>query len=264
LGACVTAFSMNAGVDAVTATVLGTLAGAAAGYLTGFLSTAARVPQVIAGILVWTSSYSACLVLMGKPNDTVTADQTLFAGLTILNHLFKPNTVGSLIVEPLVLFVFCYTTKKIIDLYLKSEAGIAMRAVGDNPAMASAHGVNANRAIRRGLALANGLVGFSGALFCQRERFADVNMGFGMLIVGLAAVFVGDAFDAWFGKGLHIARSTAFVFAGALVHRIAMASAFEFGLPSQWHNALTAGIVLVVLMVPSIRNKITRLLVRGA
>ena len=200
------------------------------------------------------ASYSVCLVALQSPNVAVESARTVFASLDRLQNRVGSMTIGGMLMYPVVFFTVLALTKLLLDRFLLSERGIELRAAGSNPEMAVSQCVNPDAAIRWGLSLSNCLVGLCGALFAQKERFADVNMGFGMLIVGLASVFIGQAMEHRLGAG--IAAATLAVIFGSLAHRFSVAFAYEVGLPTQYFNAFTAVVVLGAVCLPNVRESV--------
>jgi putative tryptophan/tyrosine transport system permease protein len=261
LGASVAVTAIQFGVTPVLATIAGVFAGAAAGYVTALLSTRLRVHPVVAGILVSTACFSVCLAVMGAPNLSVSGDVTVFA---IVEHWQTAlSSDARLFLHPLAILIVLLIVKVALDVYLRSEAGMALRAAGSNPTMASGQAVDPGRATRGGLALANGLVGLSGALFAQSEHFADVNIGFGMLVVGLASVFIGEAMESRVFRSNAIAVATTAVIVGALVHRFSIAGVYELGLPTAYFNLFTSLLVLAALLAPGARERLGAMLRRA-
>jgi putative tryptophan/tyrosine transport system permease protein len=219
------------------------------------------VPPVVAGILTMSASYSACLLALRSPNLAVDSSATVFAPLDRFQERVGPMTFAGMAIYPLFFLLLLMAAKGLLDRYLVSERGIELRAAGSNVLMASSHGVNPDSAARRGLALANSLVGLSGALFAQKERFADVNMGFGILVVGLASVFIGQTVEMRLGS--RVAAASLAVIFGALAHRFSVAIAYEVGLRTEYFNAFTSVIVLAAVCMPNVRLGVCRLLRRA-
>lgn len=255
LGACITVAAIRFGVQPIAATAAGVVTGAAAGYTTGILSTCLRIPPVVAGILVATGCYSVCLLTLHAPNVTVDGGATIFGAIERFRDGLSPGFVAQA-TYPVLFLVLLVLAKVGLDVFLRSERGMALRAAGSNPAMASAQGINPDAATRAGLMIANGIIALSGSLFAQSEHFADVNMGFGMLVVGLASVFIGEAIEGKVLRTTAIGAATTAVVLGSLVHRFAIAAAYEIGLPTDYFSLFTSLLVLFALLVPSIRQQL--------
>ena len=250
LGAAVSASMIVAGMDPLLATFIAILAGMVAGYVTGVLHTRLGVKDLLAGILVMTALYSVNLHIMGKSNVSLLDVRTLVGDV----HRVIPASVmwsddASL---GLLFLVIVIVLGGILAWYLRTDFGMAMRAVGDNPAMITAQGVDRRRMIELGLALANGLVAFSGALIAQHQGFADVAMGVGTLVAGMAAVIMGETL-LFNRRGLGV--TITMVAAGAILFRGMVALALRMGLNPIDLKLATAAFVLAALALPKLRYK---------
>ena len=243
LGAAVAAALILGGVHPVLATLAAFVAGMAAGYLTGVLHTRFGVTELLTGILVMTGLYSVNLRVMGRSNLSM-LDQPSVA--TTLHELL-PMTAGwnADLTFGLIFGVMMVVLGLVLVWYLRTDFGLAMRAVGDNPAMITAQGVDRRRMVELGLALANGLVAFSGALIAQYQVFADVGMGVGTLVGGMAAVILGETLKPkrW-GLGATILMAAL----GALAFRALIAVALRIGLNPVDLKLATAVFVLAALL----------------
>jgi putative ABC transport system permease protein len=252
LGAAVTAALIVAGVDPFAATAAAILAGAAAGLVTAFLNLRFGILHLLASILTMIALYSINLRIMGRPNVAILNEPTVlspFQALGLANMHVKPLFAGVVIVAAGVL----------LARFLLSDYGLAMRATGANPRMARAQGVNTTRTTYVGMAISNALVAFAGALFAQINGFADVTMGTGTIVVGLAAVIVGEAI---FGSRSVIVWIVGCI-AGSIIYRIAVALALNagfLGLNASDLNLVTAVLVAVALILPGARNPLRSLL----
>ena len=252
LGGAVAAALIVAGVDPFVATAAAIVAGAAAGALTAWLNVRLRIMQLLASILVMIALYSINLRIMGKPNVALINDPTVFT-------LFDFGGLPEYMLKPLVLLVIVIVAKLLIDLFFASETGLAMRATGGNPRMARAQGISTDRQTIVGLALSNALVALGGALFVQSQGGADISMGIGTIVIGLAAVIIGETLLP--ARSLVI--TTAACIVGALLYRffIALALNSDFiGLQAQDLNLVTALLVAFALLVPAYKRKFSKLL----
>jgi putative ABC transport system permease protein len=252
LGGAVAAAMIVAGVDPFAATAAAIAAGAAAGALTAWLNVRLRIMQLLASILVMIALYSINLRIMGKPNVALINDPTVFT-------LFDFGGLPEYMLKPLVLLVIVIVAKILIDLFFASQTGLAMRATGSNPRMARAQGISTDRQTIVGLALSNALVALGGALFVQTQGGADISMGIGTIVIGLAAVIIGETLLP--ARSLVI--TTAAVIIGALLYRffIALALNSDFiGLQAQDLNLVTALLVAFALLVPAYKRKLGKLL----
>jgi putative ABC transport system permease protein len=250
LGASVTAALIVSGTDPLIATLAAIVAGMLAGYVTGLLHTRLGVKDLLAGILVMTALYSVNLHVMGRSNISLLDKATVVKDV----HRMLPASVTWPDNFSLG-FLFAIITivlGTLVTLYLRTDFGMAMRAVGDNPAMITAQGVDKRRMIELGLALANGLVAFSGALMAQQQGFADVGMGVGTLVAGMAAVIMGETL---LRKKRGIGRTVVVVAIGAILFRSLVALALRVGLNPIDLKLATAAFVLAALALPRFVGK---------
>lgn len=252
LGGAVAAALIVAGINPFVATAAAIAAGAAAGTLTAWLNVRLRIMQLLASILVMIALYSINLRVMGKPNVALINDATVFS---VLDFGGMPDYV----LKPLVLLVIVIAAKVLLDLFFASETGLAMRATGGNPRMARAQGISTDRQTIVGLGLSNALVALAGALFVQSQGGADISMGIGTIVIGLAAVIIGETILP--ARSLVI--TTAACIVGALLYRffIALALNSDFiGLQAQDLNLVTALLVAFALLVPAYKRRLGKLL----
>ncbi len=253
LGGAIAATLMIQGIDPIVATVVATLVGAIAGLCTATLNVRFKILNLLASILTMIALYSINLRIMGKANIALLDKPTIFKAFnTLIQSLPEPiPTFGSAILLGLIALV----AKLLLDTFLKSQLGLAMRATGANPAMAKAQGISNGALILLGMAMANGFAALGGALFAQLNGFADVGMGIGTIIFGLAAVIVGEAlFDR-----LNITQATWGAILGSILYRLVVAIALSLdilGLQAQDLNLITAILVAIALILP---NRIAKL-----
>lgn len=259
-GAAVAAISIISGVSPVLATILGALAGFLAGCITGILHTKGKINNLLSGILMMIALYSINLRIMQSPQVSLLNEASIKAQITsiwektgidnLLNNILAmlglerfPSTWGIAIVMLLLIFII----KFVADYFLKTETGLALRATGDNQRMIRSFSANTDILIILGIGISNGLVALSGALIAQHGGFADVGMGIGMIISGLASVIIGEAL---FGVKT-VARATLAVVLGAIVYRIVVTLALrvEF-LDTGDMKLITALLVVVALIAP--------------
>ena len=255
LGAAVTAALIVAGADPYLATGVAMLAGAAAGMVTAFLNLRFRILHLLASILTMIALYSINLRIMGRPNLALITEPTVlspFEGLGLPGFYLKP----------LFALVVLLVAGGLLARFLASDYGLGLRATGANPRMARAQGVATGRSTYFGMALSNAMVALGGALFAQMNGFADITMGTGTIVVGLAAVIVGEV----------VLRSRLIVIAvvacvlGSVLYRIAIALALNadaLGLQSSDLNLVTAILVAVALILPGARNPIKALFAKA-
>jgi putative ABC transport system permease protein len=248
LGGAMAATLIVKGVPPLLATALAIVAGGLAGLCTAWLHVYLKILNLLASILTMIALYSINLRIMGQPNVSLLGQDTLLTPLQLwLNHL--PSWVGT----PVIILAIVVVAKMAIDWFLHTEVGLAMRATGANADMARAQGIPTDWMILLGMALSNGLVALAGALFAQTNGFADVTMGVGTIVFGLAAVIVGETLL----PGLSVSRATLSAIIGSVLYRVVVAIALNtklFGLQSQDLNLVTAVLVALALMLPQSRR----------
>jgi putative ABC transport system permease protein len=252
LGGAVAAALIVGGADPFVATAAAVAAGALAGYVTAWLNVHLRIMQLLASILVMIALYSINLRVMGKPNVALIDEPTVFT-------LAAFGDLPDYWLKPLVVLGVVVVAKVLLDLFFASDAGMAMRATGGNPRMARAQGISTDRQTLIGLALSNALVAFAGALFVQTQGGADISMGVGTIVIGLAAVIIGETLLP--ARRLFV--TTLAVILGAVLYRFFIAAALNadfMGLKAQDLNLVTAVLVAVALLVPTYKRKLAALL----
>ncbi|NSX12696.1 ABC transporter permease [Cupriavidus taiwanensis] len=248
LGGAVAATLIAAGQDPFLATVVAIAAGALAGWITGWLNVRLKIMDLLASILMMIALYSINLRVMGRPNVPLITEPTLF---TVL----QPEWLPDYVLRPLVLFVVVVVAKVGLDWFFSSQLGLAMRATGANPRMARAQGIATGRATLAGMALSNALVALAGALFAQTQGGSDISMGIGTIVIGLAAVIIGETIL----PARRLIWTTLAVVLGAILYRffIALALNSDFiGLKAQDLNLVTAALVTIALVLPATRKKL--------
>ena len=230
LGAAVAAASIVKGVNPVLALILAMAAGAAAGFITGMIHVKLRVTNLLAGIIVMTGLYSINLRIMGKSNIP------LFS----VKHLFNGN-ISAIVVVGIILLI----VKLGIDFLLKTKFGFALKALGDNESLIISLGLNEKTLKIYGLMLANSLVALSGAVLAQYQGFADVGMGTGTIITGLASIIIGDAL---FGKKKAIKISMMVIF-GTIIYRTIIALSLKVGMNASDLKLITSALVVIIIFL---------------
>ena len=254
LGGAVAAALIVAGWNPFAATAVAIAAGALSGALTAWLNVHLRIMQLLASILVMIALYSVNLRVMGKPNVALISEPTVFSLVAI-------DGLPEYWLKPLVLLVIVLAAKVLLDWFLASEAGLAMRVTGGNPRMARAQGISTDRQTLAGLALSNALVALAGALFVQTQGGADISMGVGTIVIGLAAVIIGETLL----PARSLVLTTLACVLGAVLYRFFIAAALNtdfMGLKAQDLNLVTAVLVALALLVPGSKRKLAGLLPR--
>jgi len=240
---------IHGGIDPFSVLLLAFAAGAVAGLVTGILNTRFGITNLLAGVLTMIMLYSINLRIMGRPNLSLlripTAMRVIDSAWSSLGPLAILAFIG----------VLTLGVKLLLDVFLRTELGFALRATGDSEAMITAQGVNTNSMKLLGLALSNGLVALSGALVAQYGGFADVGMGIGTIVTGLAAVIVGGTLI----RSSRVGWMTTSVLVGSLIYRIAVALALRYGhvvgfQPSDL-KLITAILVVLALVIPRLREQ---------
>jgi len=232
---------------------LSILAGALAGLLTGVLHTRLKIAPLLAGILTMICLYSINLRIMGRPNISLSPYLGHKTVISILKGINLP--LENIYFIPLAFLVVVVALKLLLDLFLHTELGLAVRTTGDNEQMSRADGINTDTTKIIGLSLSNGMVALSGALFAQYQGFADISMGIGMIIAGLASVIIGEALI----RGRTVGMITFEVVIGAIAYRLAIAAAlkwgYNFGFKPTDLKLLTGLLVILILSFPILKTK---------
>ncbi|MBV1779626.1 ABC transporter permease [Paeniglutamicibacter sp. ABSL32-1] len=238
-GAAVASISIINGVNPFLATAFAFFIGAAAGVITGLLHTKGKIDGLLAGILTMIALYSINLRIMGKAN------LPLLGETTVLTFLRENRLLGTWVSVGL-MFLGCLVAVAVIVWFLRTDVGLAMRATGDNEEMIRSLGVNTDNQKILGLALSNGLVGISGAVIAQFQGFADIGMGIGVILIGLASVIVGQAI---FGQKFIWIAALAVVF-GSVAYRLVIQLSLQAGLEVNDMKLISAVLVVIALLLP--------------
>ncbi len=263
-GAAITATLLVHHVDPLLATAAGFGGGALAGMATGILHTKFNIHSLLAGILVMTALYSINLHIMGKSNIPLLSETTLASyaehlGTGVMQGAANLDVfgweVGTRDAAVLILiFLVTAVVGGILYVFFRTNLGTAMRATGDNAQMIRALGVNVGNMTIMGLALANGLIALAGALLAQYQGFADVQMGIGMVVWGLASVIIGEALIGTQTLGLTITGAVM----GSVLFRLLVAIALRAGLDPNDLKLITALFVFGALVLPNVLNSLKK------
>jgi len=242
LGGCICAlFVVDKGMDPLLALVLSTLAGMTAGAVTGILHTLFDIPAILAGILTQIGLWSINLRVMGKSNTPLLKVDTIFS--KIVNMLGIKQSAVSLVIGILIavlIIVFLYW-------FFGTELGSALRATGNNENMIRALGVNTKFTKLLALTISNGLVGLSGGLVCQSQKYADIGMGTGAIVIGLAAIVIGDVL---LGRLKSFGSKLTSAVVGSVVYFLIRAIVLQLGMDANDMKLLSAIIVALALCIP--------------
>ncbi|ELS0751124.1 ABC transporter permease [Vibrio vulnificus] len=245
MGAAVAATAIAAGVNPWLATGMAILAGAMTGWVTAFLAVRCGILHLLASILTMIAAFSINIRIMGRPNLALLGEETI---LTPFESLGDP-----MFIRPLVVGILVLISSWLVVRLLNSDFGLGLRATGVNARMVRAQGGSTSFYTYFGLALSNGFVGFAGALFAQTNSFADVTSGVGTIVVGLAAVILGQTLI----PGRKIWVAVVAVIVGSVLYRLAVAFALSsgmFGLQASDLNLVTAVLVAIALIAPKLKG----------
>ena len=252
LGGAVSAILISNGMNPFITLIFSFLAGSLAGLATGILNTKLQIPGILAGILSMIALYSINIRVMGgRPNIPLLGMAT---SLTIIQNILSLSKVMS---DLLVGFVFSLFIVFIMYWFFGTEMGCAIRATGNNEKMIRALGVDTNIMKTIGLMISNALVSLSGALVTQSQGYADVGMGNGTIVVGLASVIIGEVI---FGNRFNFLYKLFSIVMGSIIYRIIIAIVLQLGLKATDLKLLTAIIVAIALSVPVLNKKATKIL----
>ena len=236
LGAAISAKLLTLGVNPYLTLLVALISGAAAGAITGLIHVKLKVKDLLAGILVMTALYSINLRVMGKSNIPLFEEDNIF------------NTEYSMMITIVVLILI---SKFLLDYLLKTKFGFALKALGDNENLIVSLGLNEEKYKIYGLMIANSFVAFSGAVLAQYQGFADVGMGTGIIVIGLASIIIGDTL---FGKRRRLAGTT-IVIIGSILYRGVIAVTLSMGMDASDLKLITSVIVIVILWIQKQKNK---------
>ena len=236
LGAAISAKLLTLGVNPYLTLLVALIAGAAAGAITGLIHVKLKVKDLLAGILVMTALYSVNLRVMGKSNIPLFEEDNIF------------NTEYSMMITIVVLILI---SKFLLDYLLKTKFGFALKALGDNENLIVSLGLNEEKYKIYGLMIANAFVAFSGAVLAQYQGFADVGMGTGIIVIGLASIIIGDTL---FGKRRRLAGTT-IVIIGSILYRGVIAVTLSIGMDASDLKLITSIIVIVILWIQKQKDK---------
>ncbi|WP_336039358.1 ABC transporter permease [Fusobacterium polymorphum] len=236
LGAAISAKLLTLGVNPYLTLLVALVAGAVAGAVTGLIHVKLKVKDLLAGILVMTALYSVNLRVMGKSNIPLFEEDNIF------------NTEYSMMITIVVLILI---SKFLLDYLLKTKFGFALKALGDNENLIVSLGLNEEKYKIYGLMIANAFVAFSGAVLAQYQGFADVGMGTGIIVIGLASIIIGDTL---FGKRRRLAGTT-IVIIGSILYRGVIAVTLSMGMDASDLKLITSVIVIVILLIQKQKDK---------
>ncbi|UQS84403.1 ABC transporter permease [Apilactobacillus apisilvae] len=244
MGAATAVTAIAHGYSPIIATIMAFLVGCLAGLVTGLLYTKAKIPVLLAGILVMTASYSIDLRIMGKPNQSLLGLPTLLNGhfFQSLPPYFDSVALG-LIIIVIVTIVLVY--------FLQTDLGQAFIATGDNENMAESLGINTDNMKIMGVSVSNGLIALGGALVAQNNGYSDVNMGIGIIVVALASIIIGEVV---FGDLTMVQRLIA-VTIGSIIYRLVLLLVLQLGFNATDLNLISSVLLAIFMGVPALEKK---------
>lgn len=248
LGAAVTALMLSNEMNPLLALFASTAAGALAGIVTGLIHVKCKVRDLLSGIIMMTALYTLNLRLVGgSANVPLFNNQSVFDN-DFINQLF-PEALSAY-KTVIIIFVIMMIAKVLLDLYMKTKSGYLLRAVGDNPTIVTSLAKDSGFVKIVGLAISNGLVSLAGSVMCQQQRFFEISMGTGTIVIGLASVIIGTNVF----KG-NLLKATTAVVIGSVLYKACVAIAIEVGLPATDLKLITAVLFLIILIISMDRKK---------
>lgn len=244
LGGAICASLIVAGISPILATLIAAFCGMLAGMVSGLLHTKLKIPALLTGILTMTGLYSINLRIMGKANITLLGKETVMRTVQSYGLTSRMAVLGvGLIASLLVIFL--------LYLFFNTEIGLAIRSTGDNEAMSEANGIHTNTMKIIGYMLSNGLIALSGALIAQNNSYADIGMGIGTIVIGLASVIIGEVLF----HQLSFAKRLLTIVIGSIVYRLIIDLVLQLGIDPQDIKLFSALILAIALSTPLIRKK---------
>ena len=255
-GGAVAVILIRAGMNPWLALIFAFLAGMAAGFVTGMLHTALGIPGILASILTQIALYSINLNILGSSNQAVSVDK--YSLVVSLRYISDSTATKIRMFATCILF--CVVLVAILYWYFGTEQGHAIRATGCNQQMARAQGINTDFHTVLALMISNGLVGLSGGLYAQYQGAADVNMGRGAIVIGLAAVIIGDVLFGKIcaGKKIAFAYTLLSVIAGAILYYLVLSVVLWLKFPSDDLKLFSAIVVAIFLSIPYLKAKYSK------
>lgn len=248
LGAALTCALITAGCNPFLTILISFAAGAFIGVLTGLIHVKLRVRDLLSGIIMMTALYTVNLQIAGRANLPIYNYNTIFDN-PVINAIF-PEAMGRFRTVIMIL-VITVITKLLLDWYMSTKSGFLLRAVGDNDTIVTSLGVDKGLVKIIGLSIANGLVSMSGCIYAQQQRFFDISMGTGTMVIGLASVIIGTSLF----KNVTFLRVTTSVVIGSVIYKACVAIALSMGFPSNYLKMITAVLFLIILVFSMDRKK---------
>ena len=247
-GAAITAVLLTGGMNPYLSLVISFAAGMVIGALTGIIHVKFKVRDLLSGIIMMTALYSINLRIAGKANVPLFTQQTVFDN-SIVNAVFPESLAPYQTV--IVAFVLALIAKLLLDAYMKTKSGFLLRAVGNNETLVTSLAKDIGLVKIVGLAIANGLIAMSGSIMCQQQRFFDISMGTGTVVIGVANVIIGTNVF----KNVSFVKATTAVIFGSVVYKGCVAFAISRGMSATDMKFITAFLFLIILIITMDRKK---------
>ncbi|ESV54396.1 ABC transporter permease [Streptococcus agalactiae LMG 14747] len=245
MGAAVTSVAILVGWHPILATLAGLAGGMLVGLVAGFLHTKMKIPPLLTGIITLTGLYSTNLLVMGRSNVSLSMQPTL---VTMFQDLGLDKTMAVIVIG----LIFIGLVILSLMLFLNTQLGLSLRATGDNIHMGQANGINVNQMKVLGYMIGNGLIALSGALLAQNNGYADLNMGVGTIIIGLASVILAEVII----KHLSLGKRLASIVMGSVIYRLIIVVILTANVDAQMIKLVSAVLLAVILYIPEIRAKL--------
>ncbi|MEQ9763863.1 ABC transporter permease [Streptococcus sp. ZJ151] len=245
MGAAVTSVGILNGLHPILATVAGLAGGMLVGLVAGFLHTKMNIPPLLTGIITLTGLYSTNLLVMGRSNVSLSMQKTL---VTMFQEMGLDKTYAVILIG--VIFIALVILS--LMLLLNTQLGLSLRATGDNIDMGQANGINVNQMKVLGYMIGNGLIALSGALLAQNNGYADLNMGVGTIIIGLASVILAEVII----KHLSLGKRLISIVLGSVIYRLIIVVILTANVDAQMIKLVSAVLLAIILYIPEIRSKL--------
>jgi putative ABC transport system permease protein len=245
MGAAVCALMIVNGYHPILATIGGMLGGMLAGAVSGFMHTKMKIPALLTGIITLTGLYSINLLILGRSNVSLSGETTL---VTLVQGLGFEKTQAVMLIGAIFVAIVILS----LVVLLNTQIGLALRATGDNLAMGEANGIKVDRMKILGYMLSNGLIALSGALLAQNNGYADLNMGVGTIVIGLASIILAEVIIKYLPLGQRLLS----IVLGAVLYRLIIVVILAMNVDAQMIKLVSAILLAVILYIPEIRSKL--------
>lgn len=245
MGAAVCALCIMHDINPILATFCGMLGGMLAGFVSGIMHTKMKIPALLTGIITLTGLYSVNLLILGSSNVYLSTHETI---VTMVAKLGLDRTSSVLLIGS----IFVVLVILILYLFLNTQLGLALRATGDNVAMGQANGIKVDRMKILGYMIGNGLIALSGALLAQNNGYADLNMGVGTIVIGLASIILAEVII----KHLPLGKRLWSLVLGSVIYRLIIVFILTTDIEAQMIKLVSAILLAVILYIPELRNKL--------